>query len=189
MRPYESKLNSLLSEFQHHKRLVSEEKKILRELEERETDTTQAQKLIQMIAETVQKSAHSQIAAVVTKCLQAIFGNDSYEFKIIFERKRGKTEAKLVLEKDGLVLDDPTNEAGGGCLDVAALALRLACLVLSRPRLRKIIVADEPMKNVNGEIYQERMGTMLETLAEDFGIQFILVSDDSWLHIGKVIAL
>jgi hypothetical protein len=50
-------------------------------------------------------------------------------------------------------------------------------------------VADEPFKFVNGEEEQERVATLLETLSQELAIQFIIVTDDSWLKIGKVIEL
>ena len=125
----------------------------------------------------------------MTRCLKAVLDNEAYEFKIEFEQKRGRTEAKLILERDGLILENPAEEAGGGVLDVAAFALRLACVALALPRRRRLLVLDEPFRFVNGEEYQSRIGGMLEVLAAETGMQIILVTDDDWLKIGKVIQL
>ena len=48
---------------------------------------------------------------------------------------------------------------------------------------------DEPFKGVNGRVYQERTAKLVEALAEELDFQFIIVSDDDWLKIGKVITL
>jgi hypothetical protein len=183
------KADLLSSELSHTHRTVEEEQGELETSEALLKDAIEARDLIQRVGQAVQQTAHDRIASVVTRCLKSVFGEDAYTFSIRFERKRGRTEAMLVLERDGLILEDPANEGGGGVVDVAAFALRVACLLLSRPRLRRLIVADEPMKNVNGEVYQSRVGEMLLTLGRELGVQMVIVSDDDWLKIGKVVEL
>lgn len=171
----------------HAQSMVAAEKKGLREMAARVEVLTEAVKITQAVAEKVQHQAHSRIAAVVSRCL-AIF-DEPYQFKILFEQKRNKTEARLVFVKDGIEIDDPTDECGGGVVDVAAFALRLACLVLAKPRRRRFLCLDEPFKNINGERYQQRMAELLEILSKEMGVQMLIVTDDPWLKIGKVIEL
>ena len=78
--------------------------------------------------------------------------------------------------------------SGGGVVDVAAFALRLSCIVLHKPVLRRIILLDEPFKFVS-EQYRENIKTMLETLAKDFNVQFIMVTHIEELIIGNIIKL
>lgn len=127
------------------------------------------------------------MAKVVSSALATVF-DEPYTFHIEFEQKRGKTEARLVFMRDGIEFN-PKECSGGGVLDVAAFALRLACLILARPEARRVVVLDEPMKFVNGDENQARVGSMLLQMAEKTGFQFIIVSDDEWLKIGKVIEL
>lgn len=144
----------------------------------------QAQEIVQLLAEAVQQRAHQQISEVVTSCLSAVF-DDPYEFKIVFERKRGRTEAQLRFVRRGLEVD-PMSAAGGGAVDVAAFALRVACLVLHRPRLSKILVLDEPFKFVSAE-YRPRVRQMLEELAKKMEMQIVMVTHADDLVTGKVI--
>jgi len=146
-----------------------------------------AQEITQAVAQKIQQQAHDRIVGVVCKCLEMVFG-DVYQFNIHFERKRGRTEAKLVLMKDGHEIDDPMDEDSGGVVDVAAFALRLSCLVLAKPYLRRLIVLDEPFKFVSAE-YRDNVRMMLEGLAKDFKIQFIMVTHDLSLRTGKIIEL
>lgn len=150
-------------------------------------DVLEAQKILQHIAQGVQEQAHRQIASVVTKCLQGVFDRP-YEFKILFERKRGKTEAKLVLCREGVELTNPKDEAGGGVLDVAALALRLAKLVLERPRRRRVLVLDEPFRCVDEE-NSTRVRELLLVLAREMKVQFIIATHNEGLRAGKVIQI
>ncbi len=145
----------------------------------------ECQVLIQTAAQAVQERAHNQIAAVVTKCLRTVF-EDDYEFRIDFEKKRGKTEARLLFLKGGKE-EDPMDGSGGGVLDVASFALRLSCIMLRRPRGRKILILDEPFKNVNGENNRDRAAALLTALAEEFDVQIIMATGDDWLKIGTVV--
>lgn len=148
--------------------------------------TEEARAIVQQTAQTIQEQAHGAIAKVVSRCLSAVF-EEPYEFKILFEQKRGRTEAKMVFERNGLQID-PMTASGGGVLDVAALALRLACLMLCKPAARRILIFDEPFKSPSPH-YRERIKQLLETLAEEMGVQFIFVTNIMELVTGHVIDL
>lgn len=151
-------------------------------------DIEQAQQVAQQVAQTIQQQAHAKIAGVVTTCLKSVFGPDTYEFKIKFERKRNKTEAKIVFVKDGEEITDPINEDSGGVVDVAAFALRLACLVSVKPALRRFLVLDEPFRFVSKK-YRENVRQMLVQLSEEFNLQIVMVTHVEEFMVGKVIRL
>lgn len=146
--------------------------------------TEAAQAVLQDVAQAVQQEAHRRIAGVVSRCLSQVF-DDPYEFDIIFDRKRGRTEARLVFRRNGLEVD-PLTASGGGVVDVAAFALRLACLVLTRPQVRPLVVLDEPFKFVSAQ-YRDRVRSMLEQLADDMGVQFLMVTHIPELVCGHVV--
>ncbi len=153
--------------------------------EEHVDDCDEAQQIIQAVAATIQEEAHDRIAGVVTRCLGLVFGEDSYEFKIHFERTRGRTEARLVFAREGVEVG-PLDASGGGVVDVAAFALRLACLMLARPAVRRVVVLDEPFRFVS-EGYQSSVREMLEMLAKDMDVQFIMVTHNEAYQCGTVI--
>lgn len=144
----------------------------------------EAQQIVQVLAETVQEEAHHRIAGVVSRCLVTVF-DTPYEFNITFERARGRTEARLAFVRDGVTVS-PMDAAGGGVVDVAAFALRLSCLMLSRPPKRRVVVMDEPFKFVSAE-YRPAVRTMLEDLATELGVQFIMVTHIEELQCGTVV--
>jgi len=151
------------------------------------SDAEEALEILQAVAETIQDQAHARIANVVSRCLATVF-DEPYEFHIGFERKRGRTEAQLTLVRDGLELTSPLDAAGGGVIDVAGFALRLSCLLLTRPAKRRVVVLDEPFRFVSAE-YRPRLPLMLQRLAEEFEVQFIMVTHLEELETGKVIQL
>jgi len=165
---------------------VVEDKGLLEAAEARVVDVTEAQEFTQSIAQEVQQKAHARIAAVVSQCLEAVF-DEPYTFKIHFEQKRGRTEAALVFERDGMEVD-PLTASGGGVVDVAAFALRLSCLMLSRPPMRRLVVLDEPFKFVSEE-YRGRVREMLDRLSLELNVQIVMVTHIPELETGKVIRL
>lgn len=166
---------------------VEQERRFLAQAEKDERAAFQASDIIQKTGQAVQEKAHSQIAAVVTKCLQAVFGPDAYEFKIEFLRKRGKTEAQMSFWREGRKVN-PLRAAGGGVVDVAAFALRIACLMLTKPPVRRLVIADEPFKHV-AKNNRGRVAELVQTLSQELGIQFIIVTHDAEFQIGKVIEI
>lgn len=168
-------------------RRVDEELARLGKAEQHMREVASAQVVVQNAAQAIQQRAHDQIAAVVSKCLSTVY-LDPPEFKIDFEKKRGRTEARLTFVRGGYE-EDPVDGSGGGIVDVASFALRLACILLKKPKGRKLIVADEPFKNVNGDGNRERAAELLLTLAKDFDLQIIMTTGYDWLQIGKVVEI
>lgn len=161
-------------------------RKVAVDAEDLLADAEAAQEAIQATAAAVQEVAHQRIAGVVSRCLSAVF-EEPYDFQIIFDRKRGRTEARLVFVRNGVEVD-PLDASGGGVVDVAAFALRLACLMLSRPKARRLVVLDEPFKFVSAG-YRDRVRDMLEQLATDMGLQVVMVTHIDELRAGKVVVL
>ena len=186
---YREKVNDFLAINKQAKASVEQEEKELQITEEKLDHTLEAQSITQVISQSLQEKAQNQIAGVVSRCLEAVFPNDPYEFEIRLEMKRGKTEAKLVFIHDRIELDDPLNEVGGGVIDVASLGLRLACILLLRPAPRRLLVLDEPFANIRGKENRLRTRQMLIALAEDMGLQIIINTDISNYRLGTVIEL
>lgn len=147
-----------------------------------------AREFVTESALAVQTRVHQVIAGLVTRCLHAVFVDEPYDFKIEFVKRRNKTEADLYFERDGHRLD--YSQVGGGVLDVAAFALRLATLVLRRPPLRKVLIMDEPFKMLSergGNL--ERMKDLLQELSAETGFQFVVVTHSVRFECGHVVQL
>ncbi len=182
------KVNSLLSDLKVAKRACREERRKLAEAKEHLTFVEEAQQAVQLVAKEIQQHVHKQIANVVKECLDLIFVNEGYGFKIRFDKKRNRTEAVLILTKNEHEIIDPLNADSGGVCEISALPLRVACLIMSKPKLRRLLVLDEPFKSLSAE-YWERTRMLINKLSEDFGIQIIMVTHNPYLQTGKVIKL
>lgn len=182
------KLNDKRTTYKIIKSNYEQEKENLEKAKGRLSSAETARELVQEVAQKLQQAVHNQIAGIVSLGLKTVF-SEPYTFKINFEKKRGRTEAQLIFERDGLELD-PISAAGGGVIDVAAFTLRVACLSLSKPALRPILILDEPFKNVSKtKGYLDQIPLLLEKLAEEMGLQIIMVTHIEELKVGKVIDL
>ena len=184
---YRRRLKGLVPEYNSACATVKSEKKELRRAQRSLQHCKQAQEALQQIAAGVQESAHSQIASVVSRCLETIF-EDPYEFVIHFEKKRGKTEARLTFMRNGNEVD-PKSAAGGGVVDVAAFALRLSALSLRQPQLRPLLVMDEPFKWVHPAGRREQIQQLLNTLSKELSFQFLIVTGIDDLKTGTIVDL
>lgn len=179
-----TKTDKLYKKYEHYADVSANLQKRLKQNKKHIKSIEEAQTIIQNVAQIIQQKAHKHLSIVVNRCLEAVF-DEPYEFKILFEKKRGQTEAKLAFFKG----DKEVNPMRcGGQLDVAAFALRLGVLLLRKPAVRKLIVMDEPFKFVSHQ-RRESITELLNELSEEFNIQIIMVTHIQGLKCGKIIEL
>jgi DNA repair exonuclease SbcCD ATPase subunit len=186
LKKYRKIINNNLADLRSVRAGINDTRVQLAEHEDALFNAEEAATVIHNVSKAMQEQAHTQIAKVVSRCLSMVF-EDPYEFNIIFEQKRGRTEARLVFSRNGVDVD-PLGAAGGGVVDVAAFALRLSCLLLARPQRRRLVILDEPFKFVSEE-YREQIRLMLEGLADELDMQFVMVTHVDELRTGKVIEI
>lgn len=153
-------------------------------LEARVEDLDTATRITQSVAQSVQDEAHARLASIVTRCMQVF--DDPYTFHIRFDRKRGKTEARLVFERDGVEFD-PLRSSGGGVIDVAAFALRLSALTL-QARSRMVLFLDEPFRFVPVHL-RDGVRELVEWVSKELDCQILMVTHEEALQVGKVVEL
>ena len=117
LKEHKMKADRLMADLRLAKQSIGQETTALADANELVNNLLEAQKVVAHIAQSIQQQVHGRISQIVTRCLNAVF-EDPYEFRIRFDRKRGKTEARMVLIRDGMELDDPLNEVGGRVVDV-----------------------------------------------------------------------
>lgn len=130
-----------------------------------------AQAFIQKIAKQTQEQLKFQLTEIVQLALDSCWP-DEYKFDVLFEIKRNRTEAVLQFLNDGNAVD-PTEEDGGGAVDVASFALRLAAWSLGKTEA--VIIVDEPFKWLSEDL-KTKAGDIMRELADRLKIQFIMVT-------------
>ena len=133
-----------------------------------------AAEIIKQVGLKTQQEFEVHISDLVSSAIASVFPDDPYQFKVIFVERRGRTECDLMLERDGELID-PLTGAGGGVIDIAVLALRLASINMQRGKLRPLLLLDEPFKMLSVDL-QNRAGRMIKELSDKMDVQIIMVS-------------
>ena len=130
-----------------------------------------AQAFIQQVAKDTQEQLRFMISDVVNLALDTCFP-DEYIFNVNFEIKRGKTEASLSFIKNGIEVD-PMEASGGGVVDLASFALRIAAWSLGRSN--NTIILDEPFRFLSKDLHAQA-GMILKKLSEHLKLQIVMVT-------------
>jgi hypothetical protein len=134
---------------------------------------SEARELLAAVALETQEQLRYHISEIVTLAMDAVL-DDPYELEVDFVPKRGKTECELWFSRDGGRVR-PMDASGGGAVDVAAFALRVAIWSLRTHRTRATIVLDEPFRFLSANL-QPRAGEMLGELSKKMDLQFVMVT-------------
>lgn len=135
-------------------------------------DSLKAREIVQIVASETQKKLEYQISNLVSSALASVFP-EPYEFQLRFVQRRNKTEADLIFLKNGNETDDLINTAGGGAVDIASFALRIA--LWSIKRSRPVMIIDEAFRFLSLDL-QEKASDMIKQISTKLGIQIIMVS-------------
>ena len=151
------------------------------EVKENNKDLHQHEKAKEIVREVglkTQEHLQYHISDITTLALESIF-DDPYTLKVEFVQRRNKTECDLLFEREGEKVD-PLSASGGGAVDVASFALRIASWSMQQPRSRSVIMLDEPMRFLSVDL-QEKASMMIKELSKRLGLQFIIVSHENEL--------
>lgn len=139
---------------------------------ERKLVVEKARAFFQVHAENTQREISETLSVIITSALRSVFPDD-YQCIIEFGTKRNQTEAKIKLLKGNEEIENPINAVGGGVIDIASFAARVAFIFLSGSR--RVLIADEPFKAVSSDL-RNKIPDMLRLLSEKLEMQFIIVS-------------
>ena len=149
------------------------------------------QTLLSKASEFARQQLKQRIEQTVTAALAAIFADSTMRFEIEMKDIGGKPAADWrvvscyeIPAKAGdedvkisayTVVASPEDAKGGGVTDVVSLALRLALLELSRPRVEGPVLLDEPGKMISKE-YLPNVAEFLKQYAAKTGRQIFMVT-------------
>lgn len=131
-----------------------------------------ARGIIQIVSSETQKKLEYQISNLVSSALASVFTNP-YKFNLLFVQRRNKMEADLIFSKDSNETNDLINTAGGGAVDIASFALRVA--LWSIKRTRPVMIIDEAFRFLSLDL-QQKASDMIKEISSKLNIQVILIS-------------
>jgi len=132
-----------------------------------------AREVVDRVLLLTQSEVGKFVEDVVSLALSTVYG-DKYSFELEFGVRRNQPEVIPWILKDGDRFS-PREEVGGGVLDVASLAARLALWALTNPRTSPVFILDEPGRFLSQD-KQRAFGQMLKAMSENLNIQIIMIS-------------
>lgn len=139
----------------------------------------QAREIVKKVGLATQQQLEYHFSDIVTSALEAVFP-DPYSLCVKFVERRGKTECDLGFARGDDVLD-PLSSSGGGAVDVASFALRVAAWAMQRPRSIPLLILDEPFRYLSTGL-QDKAGGVLRELSDKMGIQLLLITHEEALE-------
>ena len=135
----------------------------------------QAREVIREVGLKTQQQLQYHISDITSLALEAVF-SDPYELIAEFVQRRNKTECDLFFKRDGEQFD-PLTASGGGAVDVASFALRVASWSMQRPKSQATLILDEPLRFLSAD-HQEQASVMIKEISQKLGIQFIIITHE-----------
>jgi len=137
-----------------------------------------AKEIVREVGMQTQQQLQYHISDITSLALESIF-DDPYELRVEFVKRRDKVECDLLFVRNGEGVD-PLSASGGGAVDTAAFALRIASWSMRSPRSRNTIILDEPLRFLSEDL-QEKASMMIKQLSEKLGLQFIIITHEPTL--------
>ncbi len=136
-----------------------------------------ALEIVKQVGLITQKQLEYHLTEQVSLAMEAVF-DDPYRLKVKFQEKRGKTEVELLFCRRDMEFP-PIGSAGGGAIDVASLALRIAYWSMRQDKkARSLLLLDEPFSQLKGEEANKRALAIIQEISHKLGLQIIMISDE-----------
>lgn len=150
----------------------------LKTIENKLVEAEEALTFIQQVAKATQSQVKVHIEDIITMALETIM-DDPYKLELEFLLRRNKTECDIYFVRNGKRIK-PIDESGGGAVDIASFASRIALWSLGSSD--NVLVFDEPFKFVSKQ-YQVKVAELLNKLSDKLGLQIIMVShNDNYIQ-------
>lgn len=137
-----------------------------------------ARELVKEVGMQTQALLGHHISDIASLALESVFDNP-YQLDVQFVDRRNKTECDLLFIRDKEEIH-PFTASGGGAVDVTAFALRVASFSMKYPKIRNIVLLDEPFRFLSKDL-QDRASEMIKQVSEKLGVQFIIITHEPTL--------
>ncbi len=179
-----TKLQELRSKIEHKKGMRDQLQHSIDALEQKINKSQRmlsryerALEIVKHVGLATQKQLEYHLSEQVSLAMEAVF-DDPYKLKVDFQEKRGKTEVEILFTRRDLEFP-PLGSAGGGTIDVASLALRIAYWAMRQDKkVRPLLLLDEPFSQLKGADANKRALAIIQEISEKLNLQIISVSDE-----------
>jgi DNA repair exonuclease SbcCD ATPase subunit len=145
-----------------------------KELEESDTSRIfhlECVNFLTSFAEWSRERVKVKLETLVNSALSFVFPDKQMFFKLIGKKTKTGLQYDIYIETDGTITS-VFDAKGGGVLDIASLALRIAYLKLYEGSLGQVLILDEPFKNLDIERISNAVA-WLSHICKELGIMII----------------
>lgn len=133
----------------------------------------EAREIVRTVGLKTQQQLQYHISDITSLALETVY-DEPYQLVAEFVQRRNKTECDLYFTRNGNFID-PMDASGGGVVNIASFALRVASWSMQQPQSRNVLVLDEPFLNVSADL-RPRVGEMIKQISQKLNLQIIMVS-------------
>jgi DNA repair exonuclease SbcCD ATPase subunit len=151
---------------------------LLDQKQKRVEQLTKARWVISEVARQTQERFKEYVEPLVTKAIQSAWEDRDLKFVLEFKISHNKSEAYLMVQEGDNPPYVPEDDMGGSILDIIGIAMRIVLSSLSRPKVRSVIILDEPMKFVGKGAVLMKTANILKEISHRLGFQLILVTHE-----------
>lgn len=151
----------------------------IKNLESNIQDFIQARNIVSEAARITQKQFKVFVEELTTLAIQSIFPDRDYKFLVNFELKNNRSQIDLLVQQGNKDPYSPSEEQGGGMLDVISFALRVILWSLEKPKSRATLIFDEPFRFCGA--LTVTAANFMKEVSRKLGIQMIMVTHDEVL--------
>ena len=170
-------LNSLLSSLQGQCSLLSEQCSVSEhKLKVFDNNKELYKKSVELLTIVEQHSKDTVIKGfqnIVDYALQYILASDEYKLKVNCDRRGSLQTIDFDILTPG---NKEAHKPGGFVTSILSLALRIALIELTRPKIEGFLILDEPFKAIDNSGNLERASKFLKAINRKLNRQMIIVS-------------
>ncbi len=140
--------------------------------------------LLQDMEGAWQKKFQESIEHIISDGLSVVFG-EPLVVRITPTIKSDMSSVTFTLIRDGNE-EDILNGQGGGFIAVISFLMRVVLILAAEPRMRRIIIMDEPFAHVSPG-FRVRLAEMLVSIIDRLDFQLIMVShEDEYIEYADI---
>ena len=176
-----SSLNSSLNSLKGKCSLLSDQIKTgenkIEKLEYNREVYRKSVELLNLVQITTVKKIKGGFEQLGTYALRYVFSGD-YKFLLEFDRRGNLPVLDFKVSTPTCKKPfNPIDSDAGGVMDILSLALRVALLELSKPKIEGFLLLDEPFRNINGEDYLQNSLKFIKEINKKINRQIILTTN------------
>ena len=145
-----------------------------RNLKRKQRQLEDSREIVRLVGMKTQEQLQYHISDIASLALESVY---DYPYKLLarFVQRRNKSECDLLFSRNGEEILEPIDASGGGVINLASFALRVASWTMQSPRTNNVLILDEPFGNVSVDLLP-RVSDMVQQISHKLGLQIIMIT-------------